>query len=229
VSALGEKSLDKLADMVLNVLWQDQLELWAAVEAKMGSVGPGAVKKAFDDAVSRFLMGPLRDQLDVRWGMSFCMHCNDDNIEKNGIAFVAPNGDGLEFNQCLNCRVGLIYDVKAAKAKLSIYTIGLGKKEQFDGVSFYWDAIVPEELKPFRPTYELVKGGQWLGTLSIGNDWTLSFLPFEAMLHGRSWRERELWMRQIPQHLTGAISQFMEAAKQQIRAAMAIGSRIGST
>jgi len=43
MSSLEERSLDKLADMVLQVLWQDLLEVWQAIRNKMDSEGPAEV------------------------------------------------------------------------------------------------------------------------------------------------------------------------------------------
>ncbi|MFW9809461.1 MAG: hypothetical protein ACFFE6_08790, partial [Candidatus Thorarchaeota archaeon] len=96
MSALEERPLDKLADMIMNILWQDILEVFKAIRTKMEHEGAAAVRSAFEEAVDRFIKGPFRDHLEVRWGMNLCVHCNDDNIEKNGIAYVEPSGDGLE-------------------------------------------------------------------------------------------------------------------------------------
>lgn len=222
MSSLQEKPLDKLADMVFNVLWQDQLELWAAVRKKMDSAGSDAVRTAFEGARSRFLSGPFKDHLEVRWGMSICMHCNDDNIEKNGLAFVAPNGDGLEFNQCLNCRVGLLYSLQSAKARLDTYTIALGKPNQFNKMSIYWDAIVPDSLKPFQPLYEVIDEGKWIATVSYDRNMVPRFLPTESMVFGTSRSDSALWKEQASPGLTEAVNALAASAKHQIEVALVI-------
>lgn len=219
---MQEKPLDKLADMVFNVLWQDQLELWAAIRKKMDSAGRDAVRTAFEGARSRFLSGPFKDHLEVRWGMNLCMHCNDSNIEKNGLAFVAPNGDGLEFNQCLNCRVGLLYSVQSAKARLDTYTIALGKPNQFNKMSIYWDAIVPDSLKPFRPLYEVISEGKWIATVSYDEKLAPRFLPTAAMAFGSSRSDAALWKKQGSADLMNAMNSLVASAKHQIEVALAI-------
>jgi len=222
MSALEERSFDKLADMVIQVLWQDILEVWQAIRHKMDSEDSAAVKAAFESAVTRFVKGPLSDHIEVRWGMNLCVHCNDDNIEKNGIAYVQPNGDGLEFNQCLNCRIGILYRLVTAKATLDTYTIGLGKLEQFNGVSIYWNAIVPDSMRKFLPTYELVKDGQWLGTVSINEKFETKFLPFESMTESTSRDDLSLWTDDLPGSVQAAIDSFLSAAKFQVEAALAL-------
>ncbi len=222
MSALEDRSFDKLADMVIQVLWQDALEVWQAIRHKMDSEDPAAVKTAFESAVTRFVKGPLNDHTEVRWGMNLCVHCNDDNIEKNGIAYVQPNGDGLEFNQCLNCRIAILYRLVTAKATLDTYSIGLGKLGQFNGVSFYWNAIVPESMRKFLPTYELVKDGQWLGTVSIDENLKAKFLPFESMTGTTPRGDISPWTRELPSTVKAAVDSFLSAAKFQVEAALAL-------
>ena len=222
MSSLEDRTMDKLADMVIQVLWQDLLEVWNAIRAKMDSEGSEAVKSAFDGAVKRFVDGPFNNHVEVRWGMNLCVHCNDDNIEKNGIAYVKPDGDGLEFNHCLNCRIGILYDLETAKARLETYTIGLGDTAQFQGVSIYWNAIVPDSMKKFLPTYELIQDGQWLGTVSFDESFTLKFLPFDAMTESVSRDADAPWTTVIPRNVQAAIDAFLERAKFQVEAALAI-------
>ncbi len=222
MSSLEERPLDKLADMVIQVLWQDLLEVWKAIRVKMDAEGPDAVKSAFEGAVKRFIDGPFNNHLEVRWGMNLCVHCNDDNVEKNGIAYVKPSGDGLEFNQCLNCRIGILYDLEVAKAKFDTYTIGLGEQSQWNGVSIFWNAIVPEPMKKFIPSYELVQDGQWLGTISFDESISPKFLPFEAMTDSVSRDDEEPWTTTIPGNVQAAIDAFLEKAKFQVEAALAL-------
>ncbi len=222
MSSLEERTMDKLADMVMQVLWQDLLEVWKAIRTKMDSEGPEVVKTAFEGAQQRFIDGPLNNHLEVRWGMSQCVHCNDDNIEKNGISYVKPSGDGLEFNQCLNCRIGILYDLETAKARLDTYTIELGDQGQWNGVSIFWNAIVPESMKKFLPTYELVQDGQWLGTVSFDESMSPKFLPFEVMVDGIPRDAEAPWTDVIPGNVQAAIDAYLEGARYQVEAALAI-------
>ena len=222
MSSLEERTMDKLADMVVQVLWQDLLEVWKAIRAKMDTEGPESVKSAFDSAVKRFVDGPFNEHQEVRWGMNLCVHCNDDNIEKNGISYVKQNGDGLEFNQCLNCRIGILYDLETAKAKLDSYNIGLGEQAQWNGVSIFWNAIVPDSMKKFLPTYELIQDGQWLGTVSFDESLTLKFLPFDAMTESVPRDADAPWTTVIPGNVQAAIDAFLEKAKFQVEAALAL-------
>ena len=222
MSSLEERTMDKLADMVIQILWQDLLEVWRAIRTKMDSEGPETVKTAFDGAVKRFVDGPFDAHTEVRWGMNLCVHCNDDNIEKNGIAYVKPNGDGLEFNQCINCRIGILYNLETATARLDTYTIGLGEQAQFMGVSIYWNAIVPETMKKFLPTYELVQDGQWLGTVSFDDSFAPKFLPFDAMVDSVSRDADAPWTAELPGNVKAAVDAFLSAAKFQVEAALAI-------
>jgi len=222
MSSLEERPLDKLTDMVIQVLWQDLLEVWKAIRVKLDSDGPDALKIAFNSAITRFLNGPFNDHVEVRWGMNLCVHCNDDNIEKNGIAYVQPNGDGLEFNQCLNCRIGILYNLETATARLDTYTIGLGKPAQFNGISIYWNAIVPDSMKKFIPTYELIQDGQWLGTISFDESFNAKFLPFDAMTASVSRDSEAPWTTNIPGVVTAAIEEYLSTAKYQVEAALAL-------
>lgn len=222
MSSLEERTLDKLADMVIQILWQDLLEVWRAIRTKMDSEGPEAVKTAFEGAVKRFVDGPFDSHVEVRWGMNLCVHCNDDNIEKNGIAYVKANGDGLEFNQCINCRIGILYNLETATARLDTYTIGLGAPSQFNGVSIYWNAIVPETMKKFLPTYELVQDGQWLGTVSFDESFNPKFLPFDAMTESVPRDADAPWTTELPGNVTAAVEAFLAAAKYQVEAALSL-------
>ncbi|MFX1482125.1 MAG: hypothetical protein ACFFCP_02945 [Promethearchaeota archaeon] len=223
MSALEERPLDKLADMVMNILWQDILEVWKAVRIKMDQEGPDAVKSAFEAAVVRFVNGPFRDHLEVRWGMNLCVHCNDDNIEKNGIAYVQPNGDGLEFNQCLNCHIGILYKLVTANATADSYNICLGTPKQFNGMSIFWNAIVPEGMRKFLPTYEIIDGdGQWAGTVSFDDSFTPKFLPFEAMTNSTPRDAEGPWTNNIPGSIQRVIDEFLAEAKYQVEVALAI-------
>ncbi|MFW9788825.1 MAG: hypothetical protein ACFFE2_07545 [Candidatus Thorarchaeota archaeon] len=223
MSALEERPLDKLADMIYNILWQDILQVWSAIRNKMDQEGAAAVKAAFDEAAERFIKGPFEEHLEVRWGMNLCVHCNDDNIEKNGIAYVEASGDGLEFNQCLNCRIGILYKLVTAKATMDTYTVGLGDPEQFNGMSIYWNAIVPEGLKKFLPTYEIVDGeGQWVGTVSFDDAFNVKFLPFSAMTESTPRDAEEPWTTDIPGGVRLAVDAFLELARYQVEVALAL-------
>ena len=222
MSSLEERTLDKLADMVINVLWQEPLEIWSAIRNKMETEGKDAVKAAFDGAVKRFVSGPFEPHLEVRWGMNLCVHCNDDNVEKNGIAYVQQNGDGLEFNQCLNCRIGILYQLETATAKMDSYNIALGQPGAFNGVSVYWNAIVPEQLKKFTPSYELIRDGQWLGTVSFDDDMNMRFLPFEAMTATTARDAEDVWTTEIPSDIKEAMASFVSSAGYQVEAALAL-------
>jgi hypothetical protein len=222
LSALEERALDKLADMIYNVLWQDILEVFQAVRTKMDSEGVDAVKTAFAQSKERFLAGPFSDHFEVRWGMNLCPFCNDDNIEKNGIAYVEPSGDGLEFNQCLNDRIGILYKLLTAKATMDSYVIGLGKPAQFNGMSFYWTAVGPESMNSFQPIYEVIKGGQWLGSVSFDDDMNAKFLPFESMKYPIERGSAEPWTSDISDDLKEAITQYIEVAKYQIEVALSL-------
>ena len=222
MAALEERSLDKLADMILNVQWQDLLEVWNEIRKNMESEGPDAVQAAFEGAVQRFVEGPFEDHLEVRWGMDLCVHCNDSNIEKNGIAYVKPSGDGLEFNQCLNCRIGILYDLVSAKATMDTYTIALGNAGQFNGMSFFWNAIVPEGLNQFKPTYEVIKDGQWIGTVSFDRSLTPKFLSFDLMNESTPRDAVSPWTTEIPDDLKAAIEEFLDVARSQVEVALVL-------
>ncbi len=222
MSALEERSIGQLADLILNVRWQDLLEVWGVIRKKMDTDGPDAVKSGFQSARQRFLEDPLENHLEVRWGMSLCMHCNDDNIEKNGISYVQPNGDGLEFNQCLNCRIGILYNLVSANAKLDTYTIGLGKPEQFNGMSFFWNAIVPDSLGKFQPSYEVISIGQWVGTVSFDASYTPRFLAFGKMTASTERDAEEPWTSDLSDEMKTAVDSFIEVARPQIEVALAL-------
>lgn len=223
MSALEERPLDKLAEMIFNVLWKDLLEVWKAIRKKMDQEGTEAVKAAFDDAADRFTKGPFNEHLEVRWGMNLCVHCNDDNIEKNGIAYVEPTGDGLEFNQCLNCRIGILYKLVTATATLDTYNVIVGSPEQFNGMSIYWNAIVPEGMKKFLPTYEIVDGeGQWQGTISFDDSFSVKFLPFVAMTASTPRDSEAPWTTDLPGTIKLAVDAFLADAKYQVEVALAL-------
>ena len=222
MSTLDERPLDKLADMILNVQWQDLLEVWSVIRKKMDAEGPDAVKAAFEGASQRFVQGPFEDHLEVRWGMDLCVHCNDSNIEKNGIAYVKPSGDGLEFNQCLNCRVGILYDLVAAKATMDTYNVALGEAGQFNGMSVYWNAIVPEALKQFQPSYEVIRDGQWIGTVSFDGSLTPKYLSFDAMTESTPRDAVAPWTTEVPADLKAAIEAFLDVARHQVEVALVL-------
>ncbi len=220
MSALEERPLDQLADMIYNVLWQDLLEIWRILHKKMDTDGSNAVKDSLHGAKERFLSGPFADHVEVRWGMDLCLHCNDNNIEKNGIAYAQPTGDGLEFNQCLNCRIGILYNLVTAKATMDSYVIGVGLHGQFNGMSFFWVAIGPDSMGSFQPVYEVVKNGQWIGSVSFDAEMNTRFLPFDNMKESVGRGEEDPWTSEIPEDLRGAIDEFIEAAKEQIQVAL---------
>jgi len=223
MSALEERTLDKLADMIYNILWQDILQVWKAIRNKIDTEGKDAVKTAFEGAAERFVKGPFEEHLEVRWGMNLCVHCNDDNIEKNGIAYVEGSGDGLEFNQCLNCRIGILYKLVSAKATMDTYTVNLGDFEQFNGMSIYWNAIVPDSMKKFLPSYEIVDGeGQWVGTISFDDSFNAKFLPFSAMTESTPRDADAPWTTELPGAVKEAVDAFLQAAKYQVEVALAL-------
>ncbi len=188
----------------------------------MDTEGPEAVKTEFAQSKERFLAGSFSDHLEVRWGMNLCPFCNDDNIEKNGIAYVQPSGDGLEFNQCLNDRIGILYNLVTAKATMDSFVIGLGKPAQFNGMSFYWTAVGPESMNSFQPVYEGVKDGPWIGSVSFDSDLNTRFLPFESMKESVGRGAEDPWITEIPEDLQEAINQYVAVAKAQIEVALLI-------
>ncbi len=216
---MADRSTEKLADIVLNVLWQDRLAVWSALKTKLQREGAEAVRKAFEASKQRLIAGQMKDHLEVRWGMTLCMHCNDNNIEKNGIAFVTPSGDGIEFNQCLNCRIGILYSVRSARALLDTYTIGVGAMNEFNGMSFYWDAIYPKELASLAPLYEIIQNGQWIGTLSLREPDHPRFLPFKQMRPDISRGDRNVWLTSLPPDVQAAVESFVRRAGDQIEVA----------
>jgi hypothetical protein len=222
MSLLEDRSVDKLADMVLNVLWQDLLEVFSVLKKKLDNEGPDVIKTAFEGAKTRFLEGPFQNHIDVRWGMTLCPHCNDDNIEKNGITYVKPSGDGIEFNQCLNCNIGILYDLVIAKATLDSYVIGLGKREQFNSMSFYWNAIPAEGLKKFIPIYEIIKAGEWIGSLSFDESFTPRFLSKDKMTASTPRDAEEPWTSDLPDDINAAADAFVSEAKDQIEVSLAL-------
>ncbi len=220
MSALEDRPLEELADLIYNVLWQDLLEVFRAVRRKLDSEGPEAIKTAFSQSKERFLAGSFSDHLEVRWGMNLCPFCNDDNIEKNGIAYVEPSGDGLEFNQCLNDHIGILYKLVTAKATMDSFVIGLGKPAQFNGMSFYWVAVAPNSMKSYQPVYELIKDGQWIGSVSFDTSMNTRFLPFDSMKESVARGEEEPWTTEISPELKEAINQFVDVAREQIEIAL---------
>ncbi|NHI83656.1 MAG: hypothetical protein EAX81_05080 [Candidatus Thorarchaeota archaeon] len=222
MSSLEDRSLDQLADMILNVLWQDLLEVFSVIRDKMKSEGEETTSNVFRAAISRFLEEPFKDHIEVRWGMNLCVHCNDNNIEKNGIAYVTPSGDGLEFNQCLNCRIGILYYLENAKASLDTYTIALGKPGQFNGMSFFWNAIVPNDLTKFKPSYEIIHDGQWIGTVSLDSDLRARYLSFDSMAYMTPRDAEDPWTNDLPPDLLEAVNQFIETAEPHIDVVLAL-------
>ncbi|MGY5875452.1 MAG: hypothetical protein RTU30_06885 [Candidatus Thorarchaeota archaeon] len=222
MSALEERPLDKLADMIYNVLWQDLMEIWKVIRSKMDSEGPAAVKTAFEGAIQRFLDGAFKEMQEVRWGISLCPLCNDENIDKNGVAYPQPSGDGLEFNQCMNCRIGVLYNLVVANATMETYVIGVGMPDQYEGMSFYWDAITTPNLKKFWPMYEVLSKGQWKGTISFDENMTPRFLPFDAMTVETP-RDSDIpWTDELPADIKAAVDAFVASARPQIEIALAL-------
>jgi hypothetical protein len=222
MSSLDERPLEKLADIIYNVAVQDLLEVWRVIRKRMDNEGPNAVRDAFKAAQQRFIDGPLSEHLEVRWGMNLCLLCNDDNIEKNGISYVQPSGDGLEFNQCLNCRVGILYQLVTAKATMDSYLIGLGSEGGFNGMSFYWVAIHPDSTSAFQPAYEVVNKGQWIGTVSFNGLFEPKYLPFDAMTASVARGAVEPWTTELPEDLKAAVDAFLAAAKEQVEVSFVI-------
>ncbi len=223
MSALEERSLDKLADMIFNVLWQNPLEVWKAIRTKMDQDGTEAVKSAFEEAADRFIKGPFSEHLEVRWGMNLCVHCNDDNIEKNGIAYVESSGDGIEFNQCLNCHIGILYKLVTATATMDTYALTIGNPGEFNGMSIFWNAIVPEGMKKFLPTYEIINNeGQWQGTISFDDSLDVMYLPFSAMTASTPRDAEAPWTKVLPGAITLVIDALLATAKYQVEVALAL-------
>ena len=222
MSSFEDKSTDKLADIILNVLWQDLLEVFEALKKRLDTDGAEAIKAVFEGATTRFLEGPFENYVEVRWGMTLCPHCNDENIEKNGIAYVKPTGDGIEFNQCLNCNIGILYDLVVAKATMDSYLVGLGQREQFNGMSFYWNAIPAKGLKKFIPVYEIVKAGEWIGSLSYDESFSPRFLSKELMTESTPRDAEEPWTANLPEDVKAASDAFVDVAKHQIEVALAL-------
>jgi hypothetical protein len=155
--------------------------------------------------------------------MNLCVHCNDDNIEKNGIAYVEANGDGIEFNQCLNCSIGILYKLVTANATMDTYNVGLGDPRQFNGMSIYWNAIVAKGMKKFLPTYEIVDGeGQWIGTFSFDDSFNVKFLPFSAMTESTPRDAEAPWTTDLPGPVKLAVDAFLEVAKYQVEVALVL-------
>ncbi|UCE09785.1 MAG: hypothetical protein JSW61_12550 [Candidatus Thorarchaeota archaeon] len=223
MSSLEERPADKLADMVFNVLWQDNLELWSALRKKLDLEGAEVLGSAFDGARTRFRDGPLEDKMEIRWGLDVCMLCNDDNIEKNGIAYVQPSGDGLEFNQCLNCGIGILYNLEVAKATMDSYVVGVGKPLQFAEISFFWAAIPSKDMADFQPVYEVVdNNGQWVGSVSFSGQLEASFLPIGSMTAETSRGAEEPWTTELPDNMKAGIEAFLQEAKEQIEVVLAL-------
>ncbi|MFO7835904.1 MAG: hypothetical protein R6V83_04550 [Candidatus Thorarchaeota archaeon] len=219
---LSEKSLDELADLILQIRWQNLLEVWSAIREKMENKGIEAVQSAFSNARQRILNGALEDYQEVRWGINLCPHCNDNNVEKNGIAYMDSSGDGIEFNQCLNCRIGILYDLEMAKGEMDSYVIGVGKAAQFNGLSFFWVAIPATELRDRSPMYEILEEGQWIGTLSVDADRHLQFLPFEKMADNVSRGAGEVWSSEISDKIEAAFDEFTSIADDQLEVALVL-------
>jgi hypothetical protein len=188
----------------------------------MDSDGPDIVHEAFQSARDRFLNGPFQEHLEVRWGMNLCLHCNDDNIEKNGLAYVKPSGDGVEFNQCLNCGIGILYDLVVAKATMTRYVIRVGPPNQFNGMTFFWTAISPEAMNKFRPMYELLRKGEWIGTLSFDNDMNVRFLPTRVTTGDTPRDSEEVWTNELPDDVRAAVDAFVNEVGFQVEVALAI-------
>ncbi len=221
MSTLEERTTDKLADMILNILWQDLLEVWRVLKQKLDTDGPDSIQTAFNNARDRFLEGPFVEHIDVRWGMNQCLHCNDDNIEKNGLAYLQPNGDGLEFNQCLNCRIGLLYKLDVAKAKMERYVIQVGQPNQFNGMSLFWVALVADPMGKFQPMYELLNKGEWIGTLSFDEAMNSRYLPVSATTGDTPRDSEDVWTSELPDDVRGAAEAFVNEVRFQIEVALA--------
>ncbi len=222
MSGLDERPIEQLADMIYNVLAQDLLVIWKNIRGRIDSEGAEAIKSAFQASKQRFIEGPFKDHIDVRWGMNLCLHCNDENIEKNGISYIQASGDGLEFNQCLNCRVGILYNLVVAKATMDSYNIGIGLQHQFAGMSIYWNAITPDSMEQFLPTYEIISDGQWMGTISFNEQLESRFLPFSAMTESTPRGAVEPWTSEIPANIREALDEFIAVAKDQIEVALVL-------
>ncbi len=222
MSSLAEKPTEKLMDIILNVLWKDQLQVWKELRDRLDTEGADTLRQKYRDAVKRFMDGPLADKMEVRWGMDLCMLCNDNNIERNGIAYAKLSGDGIEFNQCLNCRIGILYSLEMANATFDSYVIELGQPEQFGGMSVFWVAIPCEEMTKFLPMYELIHNGEWIGTVSFNDDLEPKFLPKSAMTAETPRGAEDVWTTEIPDDVMTAINEFLDAARFQVEVALTL-------
>ncbi len=222
MSALEERGLDDLMDIILNVRWQNPMEVWRVVWDRTDEVGADELRATFEDAIERLTEEVLQGHMEVRWGMDLCMHCNDNNIERNGMAYMQPNGDGLEFNQCLNCRIGVLYDVAAARACMATYNIAIREPLLYGDTMFFWDALVPDELRAYWPTYQLVQDGRWIGTLSLDEKMQAKFLPVTAMTPDSPKFDASRWGTDLPPDLQDALNTFLNTARPQVEVALAL-------
>ena len=109
-----------------------------------------------------------------------------------------------------------------AKATMDSYVVGLGKREQFNGLSFYWNAIPAEGLKKFIPVYEIIKAGEWIGSLSYDESFTPRFLSKDLMTDSTPRDAEEPWTTDLPEDVKAAADAFLNEAKHQIEVALVL-------
>lgn len=221
MSSLADRSTENLLDLIFNVKWHNLLEVWKELRDRLDVEGAEELRKQYLAAVQRFKEGPLKDRMEVRWGMDLCMLCNDNNIEKNGIAYAKLSGDGIEFNQCLNCKIGILYSLEMANATFDSYVISIGQPDQFAGMSIFWVSIPCKEMEKFQPLYELVNLGEWIGSLSFDSSLQPRFLPKAAMTADTPRDAENVWTTNIPDDVRAAIDAFLVEAKYQVEVAQA--------
>ncbi len=221
MSSLDDRSTESLLDLIFNVKWQNLLDVWRELRNHLDVEGAEKLRKQYLAAVRRFKEGPLKDRMEVRWGMDLCMLCNDNNIEKNGIAYAKLSGDGIEFNQCLNCQVGILYSLEMANATFDSYVIGIGQPDQFAGMSIFWVAIPCKEMEKYQPLYELLNLGEWIGSVSFDSSLHPRFLPKSAMTADTPRGAEEVWTTDIPADVKAAIDAFLVEARYQVEVALA--------
>ncbi|MBE0526697.1 MAG: hypothetical protein IH631_07120, partial [Candidatus Thorarchaeota archaeon] len=98
----------------------------------------------------------------------------------------------------------------------------LGAQGQWNGASIFWNAIVPNSMKKFLPTYEFIQDGQWLGTVSFDETLAPKFLPFSAMTESVPRDADAPWTDVIPGNVQAAIDAYLEKARFQVEAALAL-------
>jgi hypothetical protein len=105
---------------------------------------------------------------------------------------------------------------------MDTYNIALGKPGQFNGMSFFWNAIVPDSVKKYQPTYEVIHNGQWIGTVSFDKGLAPTYLAFTTMIESNARDAEEPWTSDIPEDLRAAIDAFLDVARHQVEVALVL-------